>query len=133
MNTNTAHSITQSIQALAKNIMVSLREISELFFLEGQLAAKSLLNIIGLLFVGGFLLILTWIFLVGAVAYLLTTLGVSWLGAMLIVASLNLILMLFVIGLILNFYRDMHFLATRRQLNISASHHNLKEESGMYE
>lgn len=125
MYTNAAHSITQNIQELAKNLMVSLREISELFFLEGQLATKSLLNIIGLLFVGGFLLVLTWFFLAGAVAYFLITLGLSWLSALLLVAGLNLILVLFVAGLILNLYRDTHFLATRRQLNIGASHHNL--------
>lgn len=113
-------SLKETITALSKNLVTLVKDFLELATLESRLAVKSLLTIIGLIFGVSMLMLTAWIFLVASLVYLLVTLGLSWPLALVLMASLNLLLVVPVMLWIVNLHHRIYFPITRKQLSTEA-------------
>lgn len=119
MTTNTQEpTFRESVSGLVNSLSTTINKLVTLVLLEGRLAGLSLISIIGLAFVGSFLLFTAWLFFMFVAAYAIAK-SSDFINAFLIIASLNLFLLFPVIALIIRFYRNLRFPATRRQLEIS--------------
>lgn len=112
-------SLSETVSALSQNIIVALKEVFELACLEGRLAGRSLLTILAVVITISFLAVTTWIFLLAALTYFLTTIGLGWQWSLLLMVVLNLLLIFLLTMLIVRLRHDLSFSETRRQLNIN--------------
>jgi len=119
MTTNTQEpTFRESVSSLISSLSSTANKLITLVLLEGRLAGLSLILIIGLAFVGSFLLFTAWLFLMFVAAFAIAK-SSDFITASLIIAGFNLFLLFPVIALIVRFYRNLRFPATRRQLEIS--------------
>ena len=120
MTTQSNISLSQITSSLKDNILSIFRDIAELFALESRLASKSIGKILGLMIVIALLIATTWFLLVAAGTALLINLGLDWHTALFGMAGLNLLLIGVLGCLIKSYFRNLHFSATRRQLQLTA-------------
>lgn len=112
---------TPSVKHLIDNVVNTfiklISEIARLASLEAQLAKKSLVRIIALVFVVGSLLTVTWLCALGCLLLYLVSLHLSWLLSLGIITLLNVVLLTSIFVAILFLKENLLFKATRRQLS----------------
>lgn len=120
METETSdNSLRNNISQLLQAIADTASKTISLAALEGRLAGISLLSIVGLLLIGGFLIFAAWLTLLIAAALWLTSLHINLVLALFIITLFNLLLLI-PVGLLVKYYfQKLFFPATRRQLKAS--------------
>lgn len=120
MTAQTNISLSQMISSLKDNVLSIFRDIVELFALESRLASKSISKILGFIIIIALLIATTWFLLIAAGTAFLINLGLNWHTALFAMAGLNLLLMGILALSIKRYFRNLHFPATRRQLQLTA-------------
>jgi uncharacterized membrane protein YqjE len=113
---NTELKLTSILKQLLATIVSMVSNICNIATLELRLAIKSLLVISLLIILAVFLLLCTWLFLLAAAAVWLTTLHLSWPISLLIVAGSNLLLIVVILSIVINYRKYFQFKSTRHQL-----------------
>lgn len=107
-----------TISKLYESSLGLVREFINLFLSEVQLARKSLVRIVILLFVAFVMLITVWLLILATLVAVLVHFHLSWWLSLLIVAGVSLIMFLFVIVMLVRLSRNLTLPATRRQLSL---------------
>lgn len=116
---NMSNSLRSNISQLLQTLTQTASNIINLAVLEGRLASISLISIVGLLLVAGFLTFAAWLTLLIAGAIWLTSLHINLIIALFIITLFNLLLLIPVGFLIKHYFKKLFFPATRRQLKAS--------------
>ncbi len=113
-----------TVSKLYESSVGLIREFINLLLSELQLARKSLVWIIALLFCAFIMLITVWLFSLATLTAVLVHFHLSWWLALLIVAAVCLLTLLIIILMIVRLSKNLTLPATRRQLDLFRGEEN---------
>lgn len=116
MEDNKATTLSEAVSNVIQAFFKTIKDLTKLASAEAHLAAKSLVNILILTMVIRALLITTWLFFCGSLAYFIFYTLQNWAITLLIVTALNLVLLIIAVFLVMRQKKNLGFHATRRQL-----------------
>lgn len=114
-----------TLVALSQTMLAIVHDIVRLAALEIQLAGKSLIALVGLFLLMGFLIATVWFGLMAALAFWMASVFSSWLVGLMIVVGVNILLAASVLLLMMKCRQNLKLSATRRQLNSLIGHENI--------
>lgn len=100
---------------LIKSSISLLSDLLDLLVTEAKLAGKSVVVLCGVMFFISILCVSTWFCILGAVFYLLISLGLDQISAFIILAVFNLFLIISMVCVAKSYQKNLEFSATRRQ------------------
>ena len=101
-------------------------DLFRLFSLEVRRAGLTLVWMVALAVMAALLMVTAWLGLMGALAFWTVSLGMTWIGAMVAIAVLNLVTAAIVIFSCVTLSRALLFPATRRQLEPPPTRQDVK-------